>query len=136
MYCLSETLRAGHACQKASGSIVLLLVSEISREVSVVEGQPSSSHFLKPMIPERTRQASTDLKHLSSVTDEYDIATPPSEQNLHAFFPSHREDVPSEGWSAFSHSIFQTRSHHWWSIRLDGQESVHRPTFSLHGSSR
>lgn len=55
IYCLSETLRAENACQKANDSVVLLLMSETSREVSVVEGQPSSCHFLKTIIPEGTR---------------------------------------------------------------------------------
>lgn len=87
----------------------MLLLSETSREVSVVEGQPSSCHSLKTMIPDGTRQASTDLKHLRSVTDDYDKTTPPSGQNLHAFFhPTMKTYLQKDGLgfpTVFSRSV-------------------------------
>lgn len=101
IYCLPETLRAENACQKANDSVVLLLMSETSREVSVVEGQPSSQKG-----PE---QVSTDLKHLSSVADEYDKTTPPSGQNLHALFhPTMKTYLQKDGLgfpTVFSRSV-------------------------------
>lgn len=141
-YCLHETLRMEKFMSESKWPChVTINVRDIWRGVRgwiPATLVPLSKNYE----PRRRDQKRLEwiLNTLAMEQIEDDIATPPSEQKcacfLFFFFLFHNEDVPSEGWSGFSHSIFQMHSHHWWSIRLDGQEFEHKPVFSLRGSSR